>query len=247
MKKKEFLTEAKRKAIISDKEKAILESFAKTFNKIKRIDENEINEFEEENPVYSRMQQNDMNYEKEYLNSEDENTYKVEVIIRDSKYRGSKNRWVYEITANSEEEAEAKAVDKFNEELDINKIDKVYNYLFSAKVISNPTDNDVVQGRSVKLSEELDNNDEGEDIQLYPFSSEFVDIINGVAKTKNDLKYSAGATFGGASENYYSRLSIALNDFYKNIYKPIEAKYIEEMAQEDKSRRRLYPQNYENK
>ena len=44
MKKKEFLTEAKRKAIISDKEKAILESFAKTFNKIERIDENEISE-----------------------------------------------------------------------------------------------------------------------------------------------------------------------------------------------------------
>ena len=43
MKKKEFLTEAKRKAIIADKEKAIIESFAKTFNKIKRIDENEIN------------------------------------------------------------------------------------------------------------------------------------------------------------------------------------------------------------
>lgn len=42
MKKKEFLTEAKRKAIITDKEKAIIESFAKTFNKIKRIDENEL-------------------------------------------------------------------------------------------------------------------------------------------------------------------------------------------------------------
>jgi hypothetical protein len=47
MKKKEFLTEAKRKAIIADKEKAILESFAKTFNKIKRIDENEINRIDE--------------------------------------------------------------------------------------------------------------------------------------------------------------------------------------------------------
>ena len=44
MKKKEFLTEAKRKAIILEKEKAIIESFAKTFNKIKRIDENEISE-----------------------------------------------------------------------------------------------------------------------------------------------------------------------------------------------------------
>ncbi len=42
MKKKEFLTEAKRKAIIADKEKAIIESFAKTFNKIKRLDENEV-------------------------------------------------------------------------------------------------------------------------------------------------------------------------------------------------------------
>jgi len=58
MKKKEFLTEAKRKAIIADKEKIIIESFAKTFNKIKRIDENEINEFEEENSLYSRQQQN---------------------------------------------------------------------------------------------------------------------------------------------------------------------------------------------
>lgn len=44
MKKKEFLTEAKRKAIIADKEKVIIESFAKMFNRIKRIDENEINE-----------------------------------------------------------------------------------------------------------------------------------------------------------------------------------------------------------
>ncbi len=40
--KKIFLTEADRKKIISDREKAIVESFAKTFNKIKRLDENEI-------------------------------------------------------------------------------------------------------------------------------------------------------------------------------------------------------------
>jgi len=265
MKNKQFLTEAKRKAIIADKEKAILESFAKTFNKIKRIDENEINEaatvqdkldelvgkpislirtkhtrkynpqigdneavtedqtingvigkigdfegikgltimneqggkiaflmydkksgefvegdsswkytykgadeqsdrilkfilrylvgvnpineFEEENPLYSRQQQYNMDYEKEYLNSEDENTYKVEVIGKeDEKDGGSKHRWVYEITANSEEEAEAKAADKFNENWRLSDI-----YLFSAKVISNPTDNDIVQGRGVKF------------------------------------------------------------------------------------------------
>ena len=47
MKKKQFLTEAKRKEIIADKEKVIIESFAKMFNRIKRIDENEINRIDE--------------------------------------------------------------------------------------------------------------------------------------------------------------------------------------------------------
>ena len=46
MKKKQFLTEAKRKEIIADKEKVIIESFAKMFNRIKRIDENELNEID---------------------------------------------------------------------------------------------------------------------------------------------------------------------------------------------------------
>ena len=39
MKNKKFLTEADRKNIISEREKAILENFSKTFKKIKRIDE----------------------------------------------------------------------------------------------------------------------------------------------------------------------------------------------------------------
>jgi len=39
MEKKEFLTETKRKALLADREKAIIESFAKNFNKIKRLDE----------------------------------------------------------------------------------------------------------------------------------------------------------------------------------------------------------------
>ncbi len=56
MKNKEFLTEAKRKAIIAEKEKAILESFAKTFNKIKRIDENRINENENINTLANILQ-----------------------------------------------------------------------------------------------------------------------------------------------------------------------------------------------
>ena len=233
MKKKEFLTEAKRKAIIADKEKAIIESFAKTFNKIKRIDENEINEaatvqdkldelvgnpislirtkhtskynpqigdnepvtqdepidgvigkigdfegikgltvmngqggkiaflmydeksgefiegdstwkytykgadeqsdrilkfilrylvgvnpineFEELNPLYSRQQEYGINPEIDPSELSGLNTYKVEVIGKElEKDGGSKHRWVYEIEANDEEEAEAKAADKFN-------------------------------------------------------------------------------------------------------------------------------------
>ncbi len=55
MKNKEFLTETKRKQIIANKEKAIIENFVKTFNKIKRIDESEIekhdfDDFEERRP-----------------------------------------------------------------------------------------------------------------------------------------------------------------------------------------------------
>lgn len=40
--KKIFLTETEKQRIIAEREKAIMESFAKTYNKIKRIDENEI-------------------------------------------------------------------------------------------------------------------------------------------------------------------------------------------------------------
>ena len=40
--KKIFLNEAEKQKIIADKEKAIMESFAKTFNKIKRVDESNI-------------------------------------------------------------------------------------------------------------------------------------------------------------------------------------------------------------
>lgn len=40
--KKILLNESEKKAVILDREKAIVENFAKTFNKIKRIDENEV-------------------------------------------------------------------------------------------------------------------------------------------------------------------------------------------------------------
>ena len=45
--KKIILTEADKKQIIIDREKLIIENFSKTFNKIKRLDENFINEKEE--------------------------------------------------------------------------------------------------------------------------------------------------------------------------------------------------------
>jgi hypothetical protein len=49
--KKILLTESEKKAIISEREKAIISNFAKTFNSIKRIDENELTE---ERPISAR-------------------------------------------------------------------------------------------------------------------------------------------------------------------------------------------------
>jgi hypothetical protein len=63
--KKIFLNESEKKKLISEKEKMIIESFAKTFNKIKRIDENEINEPELNNGTPDL---NDADYIKELLN-----------------------------------------------------------------------------------------------------------------------------------------------------------------------------------
>lgn len=45
---KNILTEADRKRILADKEKAIIESFTNTFNKIKRVDEAEITQDDED-------------------------------------------------------------------------------------------------------------------------------------------------------------------------------------------------------
>ena len=106
MKKKEFLTEAKRKAIIADKEKAIIESFAKTFNKIKRIDENEINEFEEENPLYSRQEELGMNYEK------DEDIQNIKNTPPDGAITDMIKQYGYDITYtfNSNDEAVAEVI-----------------------------------------------------------------------------------------------------------------------------------------
>jgi hypothetical protein len=59
MKKKQFLTESDRKQILADKEKAILESFTKTFNKIKRVDEAEITE-DNESTVLTSTDKSDL-------------------------------------------------------------------------------------------------------------------------------------------------------------------------------------------
>ena len=50
--KKRVITESEKREIIEHKEKAILESFASTFNKIKRVDENKLAEGSEDFPVY---------------------------------------------------------------------------------------------------------------------------------------------------------------------------------------------------
>lgn len=80
----------------------------------------------------SRKQQYGINPEIDQEELNDENTYKVEVIGKESeKDGGYKHRWVYEITANNEEEAEAKAADKFKQNLGSSDI-----YLFSVKTIT---------------------------------------------------------------------------------------------------------------
>lgn len=49
--KKILLNESEKKAIISEREQAIIKNFAKTFNTIKRVDENEL---KEERPISAR-------------------------------------------------------------------------------------------------------------------------------------------------------------------------------------------------
>jgi hypothetical protein len=78
-----------------------------------------------------------------------ENTYKVEVIGKEAeKDGGYKHRWVYEINANSDEEAEALAADKFNEGMKYSDI-----YLFSVKAIQNPTEDDIVKPMGDKMGD----------------------------------------------------------------------------------------------
>jgi hypothetical protein len=146
--KKIILTEADRKAIITEKEKSIIESFAKTFNKIKRIDENELSEYgDEDYETQSRMQKYGVNPEIEPEDLNGLNKFKVEVIGKElEKDGGYKHRWVYNVEANTPEEAEEKAADEFYEGWSNSDIS-----LFSVKVIDNPTDNDTVQNLGIKL------------------------------------------------------------------------------------------------
>ena len=242
MKKKEFLTEAKRKLIIADKEKSIIESFAKTFNKIKRIDENEINEFEEENPLYSRQQQNKNAYqERPNVSFEPMNANEKQMAEYVGKYVDSELELSHEMDnyRNLGYQGLSDAV----------KLG-LRNDMDYQSWVQMSHDEDTFRRERGGVDEnemtEMGNNaDNDGEIKLFPFSSNFIDIINGVEKTKNDLKDYAGAMFGGASEGFYKNLSIALNDFYKNIYKPIEAKYIQDMEKEHVNRRKLYPQEYE--
>ncbi len=62
MKKKQFLTEADRKQILANKEKAIFESFANTFNKIKRIDENELTQNNDRETIVTLLKNEEFEY-----------------------------------------------------------------------------------------------------------------------------------------------------------------------------------------
>jgi len=140
--KKILLSESEKKAVITRREKAIIESFSKTFNSIKRVNEN----YGEDYELASRGVEYGINPE---IDQENEmgNVYKVEVIGKEAeKDGGYKHRWVYEINANSNEEAEALAAKKFNEGMKDNDI-----YLFSVKAITDPSEDDVVQNRGVRL------------------------------------------------------------------------------------------------
>lgn len=76
--------------------------------------------------------------------------YLVEVIGKElEKDGGHKHRWVKEIKANSTEEAEKIAKDDFNESWKLSDIS-----FFSAKVITNPTERDIVQKQGVKMAED---------------------------------------------------------------------------------------------
>jgi hypothetical protein len=103
--------------------------------------------YSEDWDLESRKQEYGINPEidNEELNSE--NTYKVEVIGKEAeKDGGYKHRWVYEVTANNEEEAETKAAEQFNENFKLSDI-----FLFSAKVITEPSEDDVVKKQGVRF------------------------------------------------------------------------------------------------
>ena len=89
-----------------------------------------------------------------------------------------------------------------------------------------------LKNKGIIKEEQVMNNSDNEispAIQFFPFTNEFTKLRNGVIKTKNDLKMVAGAMFGGASEDYYRKLNIALDEFYQNVYKPIEDTYKDEV------------------
>jgi len=60
--RKILLNESEKKAIILEREKAIVDNFAKTFNSIKRIDENEVNEIGSMSNYEGNRGENNDNY-----------------------------------------------------------------------------------------------------------------------------------------------------------------------------------------
>ena len=131
---------------------------------------------------------------------------------------------------------------------ELKKMEILMNRIGCKEIVKEAQEQDWTQYQEKQNQSRYDNieNDQegGDDIELFQFTEAFIKIINGVEKTKTDLKDSAGSIFGGASENYYRKLSVVLNEFYRNTYKPIEEQYIKDSREDEMRRRKLYPQNY---
>jgi hypothetical protein len=87
MKKKQFITENKRKQILAEKEKAIIESFAKNFNKIKRIDEDNLNSSPNAPDEVLNLKPEMFSVDKKNLNSDEISAFYKPIEINGNAFR----------------------------------------------------------------------------------------------------------------------------------------------------------------
>ncbi len=140
------------------------------------------------------------------------NVYKVEVVGKEmEKDGGYKHRWVYEIEASDETEAEAKAEEKFNDGFRLSDIG-----FLSAKVIANPTEKDIVQDRGIKLENEsndkfyfldsINSYIDKTDLMIYPKVGDGPDMGNG-----ESLHSKSDSWFSTLDDNDFGTIDSLLN------------------------------------